>query len=211
MSSKEIVLFRWSEFMCLCHTITCAHRWIEWVSRLLDTQPIFSRLWLAACQREMLLSKSMDLVCLALLGVLHKKFTVMGCIFLNMACGKWRHSLHFPYCLATAVFSHCAPALCKTNLSVHVELYLPSPKFAMCFRSSVLLSWNSGFPVTVWKYHGMSAVWNGSQQTLFRQLMIPQSLSVPVSSPSCKQFFSSALWMLILLWFTFFSGDKGVV
>lgn len=83
----------------------------------------------------------------------------------------------------------------KTHLFVHDELHLQSPKFAMCFRSSVLLSCNSGFPVAIWKCRGISAVWNSSQQTLFRQLMIPQSLSVPVSSLSCKQSFSSASWI----------------
>lgn len=112
--------------------------------------------------------------------------------------------------------SSLSPCSCsmQTNLCVHDELYLSSPKIAMCFRSSVLLPCSPGFPVTIWKYHGISAVWNGSQQTLFRQLMIPQSLCVSVSSPSCKQFFSSASWMLILLillWFTSFGGAKGVV
>lgn len=189
MSSKKIVLFRWSEFMCLCYTIACAHGWIK--SGCVDCwiHSLPSALWLAACQRQMLLSKSMGPVCLALLGVLHKSFTVMGCIFSNMACSKLRHSPHFPYCPATAFLSHRAPAPCKTNLFVHDELYLPSPKFAMCFRSSVLLSCNSGFPVTIWKYHGISAVWNGSQQTLFRQLMIPQSLSVPAKFPFLQTIF----------------------
>lgn len=164
--------------------------------------------WLTACKREMLLSKSVGLVCVALLGVLHEIFTMMGC-FLNMALSKWKHSLNFPYCLTMTALFHCVSHPCKTNLFVHDELHLPSPKFAMCFRSSVLLSCNSGFPVTIWKYRGISAVWNSSRQTLFRQLMIPQPLSVPVSSSSCEQLFSSSLWMLILilLWFTFFVGN----
>jgi len=50
----------------------------EWVRRLLDIQPIFSRLWLADCQRDMLFSTSAGLLRLALLGVAHKSCTVVG-------------------------------------------------------------------------------------------------------------------------------------
>lgn len=88
----------------------------------------------------------------------------MGC---NKGFKVLSHLLkHGTYQVKAQELSHYAPTPCKANLFVHNDLYLPCPKFAICFRSSVLLSHSPGFPAIIWKYHGINLVWNSPQQTV---------------------------------------------